>query len=136
MEQHIAGEAHRADREKLDVYFNIDNGTGPIYGWYLENNDAVRPIFDAWLEALKDLGARRNVMEPIGSTDHLSFIAAGVPAFNPIQDYVGYDVRTHHTNMDTVERVKQDDIKQAAIVMATFAYQAAMADRRIPSAAR
>ena len=65
-----------------------------------------------------DLGARRNVMDPIGSTDHLSFIAAGVPGFNPIQDYVNYDVRTHHTNMDTVERLNQDDIKQAAIVMA------------------
>jgi Zn-dependent M28 family amino/carboxypeptidase len=71
-------------------------------------------------------------MEPIGSTDHLSFIAAGVPGFNPIQDYVNYDVRTHHTNMDTVERLNQDDIKQAAIVMASFAYHAAMSDRRIP----
>jgi len=83
-----------------------------------------------------DLGARRNVMDPIGSTDHLSFIAAGVPGFNPIQDYVNYDVRTHHTNMDTVERLNQDDIKQAAIVMAAFAYQAAMSDRKIPRAAR
>ena len=132
VEQHLAGDANRAARERFDVYFNIDNGTGPIYGWYLEHSEAVRPIFDAWLEPLKDLGARRNVIEPVGSTDHVSFNTAGVPGFNPIQDYVGYDVRTHHTNMDTVDRVKQDDIRQAAIVMATFAYQAAMSDAKIP----
>ena len=132
IEQHLAGDANRTAREKFDVYFNIDNGTGPIYGWYLENNDLVRPIFDAWLEPFKDISARRNVMEPVGSTDHVSFIAAGVPGFNPIQDYVNYDIRTHHTNMDTVERLKQDDIRQAAIVMASFAYHAAMRDQPIP----
>jgi hypothetical protein len=71
-------------------------------------------------------------MEPIGSTDHLSFIAAGIPGFNPIQDYANYDIRTHHTNMDTNERLQENDIQQAAIVMATFAYQCAMADQKIP----
>jgi carboxypeptidase Q len=130
--QHLAGDANRAARDKFDVYFNIDNGTGAIYGWYLQNNEEVRGIFDSWLEPLKGVGVRRNNIEPIGSTDHLSFIDAGVPGFNPIQDYVNYDIRTHHTNMDTVERLDEKDIQQAAIVMATFAYQAANADRKIP----
>ncbi len=129
---HLAGDANRAAREKFDVYFNIDNGTGGIYGWYLQNNTEVRAIFDSWLEPLKALGARRNTIEPVGSTDHLSFIDAGVPGFNPIQDYGNYDVRTHHTNMDTVERVDEKEIQQAAIVMATFAYNAANLDRKIP----
>lgn len=62
----------------------------------------------------------------------LSFIDAGVPGFNPIQDYVNYDIRTHHTNMDTAERVNPDDLRQSAIVMATFAYQAANLDRKLP----
>jgi carboxypeptidase Q len=131
VDQHLSGEANRAAREKFDVYFNIDNGTGPIYGFYLQENPGVRALFDAWLAPLADLGARKNTMEAIGSTDHLSFINAGVPGFNPIQDYVNYDVRTHHTNMDTVERVDEKDIRQAAIVMATFAYHCAMADERI-----
>jgi carboxypeptidase Q len=130
--QHLAGDANAAARAKFDVYFNIDNGTGKIYGWYLQNKEEVRPIFDSWLEPLKSLGARRNVGEPVGSTDHLSFIDAGVPGFNPIQDYVDYDIRTHHTNMDTVDRVNVDDIKQAAIVFATFAYNAANLDRKLP----
>ena len=129
---HLAGPANAAARHRFDVYYNIDNGTGKIYGWFLQNQEEVRPIFDGWLEPLKTLGARRNVIEPVGSTDHLSFIDAGVPGFNPIQDYVNYDIRTHHTNMDTVERVNVDDLRQSAIVMATFAYQAANLDRKLP----
>jgi hypothetical protein len=135
VDEHLTGAAHAAERDKFDVYFNIDPGYGPIYGWFLERNDAVRPIFDAWLEPLKAMGARRNVIEGIGNTDHLSFIAAGVPGFNPIQSYEGYDVRMHHTNVDTPERLKVDDIKQSAIAMAWFAYNAAMADNKIPRAA-
>jgi len=56
----------------------------------------------------------------------------GVPGFNPIQDYVNYDVRTHYTNMDTVERLDEKDIQQAAIVIAWFAYNAATLERKIP----
>ena len=81
--------------------------------------ESVGKLFTTWLEPFKDLKARRNVIEPVGSTDHLSFIDAGVGGFNPIQDYGNYDIRTHHTNMDTVDRVTVDDIKQAAVVMAT-----------------
>ena len=130
--QHLAGPANAAARERFDVYYNIDNGTGKIYGWFLQGQEEVRPIFDSWLEPLKGIGARRNVGEPVGSTDHLSFTDVGVPGFNPIQDYGNYDIRTHHTNMDTVDRLDVNDIKQAAVVMATFAYQSANADRKLP----
>lgn len=114
------------------MYFNVDPGTGPIYGFYLEKNEAVRPIFDAWLAPFRDLGARRNVMLGIGSTDHLSFIRAGVPGFNPVQSYVDYDVRTHHTTAETAERVKDEDLRQAAVILASFVYHAAMRDEKIP----
>src|SRR5262249_43218743 len=124
--------AKHAAGEKLDVYFNIDNGTGKIYGWYLQNMEAMRSWFDGLLEPLMDFGARRNIIEPIGATDHLSFTDAGVPGFNPIQDYVNYDVRTHHTNMDTVERLDVKDIQQAAVVMAWYAYNAAMREEKFP----
>lgn len=133
VEKYLTGEANKAAREKFAVYFNLDPGTGPIYGWYLENNEAVRPIFDAWLEPFRDLGARRNIIQGIGNTDHLSFIRAGVPGFNPVQDYVDYDVRTHHTNMDTYERVKAEDLKQCAVVLASFAYHAAVRAEKIPT---
>jgi hypothetical protein len=130
--QHLAGDANAAARGKLAVYFNIDPGKGPIYGWFMENNAAARPIFDAWLAPFKDLGARRNVAQGIGSTDHLSFIRAGMLGFNPIQSYVDYDEREHHTNVDTAERVRDEDLRQAAIILASFAYHAAMREARIP----
>ena len=132
VEKYLAGDANKAARDKFYAYFNLDPGTGPIYGWYLENNEAVKPIFDAWLEPFKDLGARKNILQPIGSTDHVSFVRAGMAGFNPVQDYVDYDIRTHHTNVDTYERVKEQDLKQSAIVLASFAYHAAMRAERLP----
>lgn len=134
VKQHLAGPENAATREKFDVYLNIDNGTGPIYGWYLENREALLSLFDQWLKPLREFGARRNILEPIGATDHVSFNEVGVPGFNPIQDYTNYDTRTHHTNMDTADRVEIHDIHEAALVMAWFAYQAAMADHKIPRA--
>src|SRR5579872_6461806 len=132
VQQHLRGDQNAEARRKLDVYFNIDNGTGPIYGWYAQSDETVKQVFDRWLEPLKEYGARRNTIEPIGSTDHLSFIAAGVPGFNPIQDYTNYDVRTHHTNMDTADRLTVNDIRQAALMMAAFAYNASIADEPLP----
>jgi carboxypeptidase Q len=130
--QHLEGPANASARDKFDVYLNIDPGTGPVYGFYLQGQDTVAGIFDAWLEPFKPLGARRNVPDRIGNTDHLSFTAIGLPGFNPIQDYIDYDVRTHHTNMDTFERVREEDMMQASIVFASFAWHAAMRDAKIP----
>jgi len=58
--------------------------------------------------------------------DHLSFIAVGLPGFQAVQDHNNYDVRTHHTNMDTYERASADALKRAAVVAATVLYHAAM----------
>ncbi len=136
VQRHLAGDENRTQRDNLSVYFNHDPGRGPIYGFYLEENSAVKPILDAWLEPLRDLGARRNVIDKIGSTDHRSFIRAGIPGFNTVQDYAGYDVRTHHTNMDTFERLSEADLMESAIVLATFVYHAAMRDEKIPRGPR
>ena len=106
------------------VYLNSDPGSGPIFGWYMEENAAAKALFDQWLEPLKDLGARRNVAAKIGSTDHLAFTALGLPAFNSLQDYVEYDQREHHTNMDFADRVSVADLKQNAIMLASFAWLA------------
>lgn len=130
--RHLTGDANAANRDRFSVYFNIDPGTGPVYGWFLQEQDEVRPMMDAWLAPFTDLGARRNVPEPIGNTDHLSFTRAGLPGFNPVQDYTDYDVRTHHTNVDTFERVREQDLKQGAIILASFAYHAATIDQKFP----
>jgi carboxypeptidase Q len=130
--QHLAGDANKTARDKFDVYFNIDPGYGRVYGFYTQGNDAAKAIFDEWLDPFKDVGSKRNLHAGIGNTDHLSFIAVGVPGFNPVQEFSTYDVRIHHTNMDTMERMTPEEVAQAATVFATFAYRAAMRDAPIP----
>jgi carboxypeptidase Q len=132
VEKHLAGDANAAAREAVAVYLNDDPGMGRTYGWYTEENPAAKAIFDAWLEPLKDIGAKRNAPDKIGNTDHLSFARVGIPAFTTLKDYVDYDVRTHHTNVDFYERVSEADLKQSAIVLAAFTWQAAIRDQKIP----
>ncbi|MCI0435137.1 MAG: M20/M25/M40 family metallo-hydrolase [Gemmatimonadetes bacterium] len=131
-EQNLAGEANAAVRERLSLYLNDDPGTGATYGFYAEESVEAMQIFDAWLAPLADLGVKRNVIDRIGSTDHLSFTRQGVPGFTTVKDYVDYDVRTHHTNVDFFERVSETDLKQSAIVLATFLWHAATREGRFP----
>ena len=119
-------------RSRIAVYLNDDPGTGATYGFYMEENAGAKAIFDAWLEPLRDLGVRRNVIERIGSTDHVPFDEAGIPAFTAIKDFRNYDVRTRHTNADLADAVEVDDLKQSAIVLATVAWHAAVRAERIP----
>jgi carboxypeptidase Q len=113
-------------------YFNLDNGTGKIRGVYLQGNDAVRPIFRAWLAPFQDLGASTLTTQNTGGTDHLAFDAVGLPGFQFIQDPIEYDTRTHHSNMDTYERLQAEDLKQASVIMAAFVYNAAMREEKLP----
>jgi len=119
-------------RDQLAVYLNDDPGSGRTLGFYMEGNKEAKAIFDRWLAPLKDLGATRNIIEGIGSTDHVPFNEAGLPGFNVIKDFRAYDERMRHTNADYPERMNEDDLKQSAIVLATFAWEAAMRDGKIP----
>jgi carboxypeptidase Q len=132
VEQHLAGDANAAARDKFSVYFNFDNGFPPVSGFYLEGSQAAKAILDAWVAPLKDLGVTANPIGGIGATDHLSFKRAGLPGFQAVQSYVDYDVRTHHTNADFVERIEPDTLKQAAVVTATVLYHAAMREGKFP----
>jgi carboxypeptidase Q len=118
--------------EKLSVYLNHDNGTGRIRGIYLQGNEAARPVFRRWLSAFGDPTAQTITIQNTTGTDHQSFDGVGLPGFQFIQDQIEYDTRTHHYNMDVYERLVEDDMKQAATVMAFFAYQAANRDARFP----
>ena len=116
----------------LAAYFNSDNGTGRVRGIWLQGNMAARPIFEQWMAPLKDLGVTIIGPRSVTSTDHLSFDDAGVPAFQFLVDRLEYNSRTHHSNMDTVDRVQRDDMVQQATVIAMFAYDAAMRDEKLP----
>jgi hypothetical protein len=118
--------------DKLSAYYNLDNGTGKIRGVYLQNNEAVRPIFRQWLQPFRDLGASTLTASNTGGTDHLSFDAVGLPGFQFIQDEIEYETRTHHSNQDVFDRIQGDDLKQAATIMAAFLYNTAMRDEKLP----
>jgi len=122
----------KPEQAKVSAYFNVDNGTGKIRGVYLQGNASVEPIFNAWMQPFKDLGMTALTMRDTGGTDHLSFDAVGIPGFQFIQDPLDYDTRTHHSNMDVYDRLQPDDLKQAAIIVASFVYETAMRDQMLP----
>jgi hypothetical protein len=122
----------KPEQAKISAYFNVDNGTGKIRGLYLQENEAVAPIFDAWMKPFKDLGMTTLTMRNTGGTDHLSFDAVGIPGFQFIQDPIEYETRTHHSNMDVYDRLQPDDLKQMAVIVAGFVYDAATRDQMLP----
>jgi carboxypeptidase Q len=121
-----------SEHSKIAGYFNYDNGTGKIRGIYLQGNDMVRPIFEAWLAPLKDLGATTVSIRKTGGTDHLSFDTVGLPGFQFIQDPVEYGTRTHHSNMDVYDHIQPGDLMQASAVMASFVYHTAVREAMLP----
>ena len=123
--------AHKPDYDKFAGYFNMDNGSGKYRGIYLQENEMVRPIFEEWLKPFADMGASTITIRNTTGTDHLSFNSVGLPAFQFIQDEIEYG-RGYHTTMDTYERLVMADLKQNAIITASFVYNAAMRNVKLP----
>jgi hypothetical protein len=121
-----------AAHSKLSGYFNLDNGSGKIRGVYLQNNDAMRPLFQQWLEPFRDLGVSTITIRNTGGTDHLSFDAVGLPGFQFIQDPLDYSTVTHHSNMDVYDHALAGDLMQASAVIASVVYDAAMRTEKLP----
>ena len=84
------------------------------------------------MRPFKDLGMTTLTMRNTGGTDHLSFDAVGIPGFQFIQDPIEYETRTHHSNMDVYDRLQPDDLKQMAVIVASFVYETAMRDQMLP----
>lgn len=120
------------EHAKLDAYFNVDNGTGKIRGVYLQGNEMVAPIFSAWMEPFHNIGMNTLTVRNTGGTDHLSFNEVGLPGFQFIQDPLDYDSRTHHSNMDVYERIQEPDMKQMAVIVASFVCMTANRDEMLP----
>jgi carboxypeptidase Q len=119
-------------QEKVSAYYNLDNGTGKIRGVYLQGNNAVAPIFRSWLEPFNDLDAATLTLSNTGGTDHLAFDACGIPGFQFIQDPMAYFTRTHHSNMDNLDHLVEEDLSQAAAIIASFVMHTAMRDEQLP----
>ena len=122
----------KPEHAKVAAYFNLDNGTGKIRGIYTEENAAVQPIFESWLAPFADLGATTVTQNATGGTDHVPFDRVGLPGFQFIQDQMDYNTRTHHSNLDTYDHLRREDMMQASVLMAAFLYDAAMRPEPLP----
>jgi Zn-dependent M28 family amino/carboxypeptidase len=122
----------KAGYDKFAAYYNLDNGTGKIRGVYMQGNEAVRPIFRDWMAPFNEWTATTLTINNTGGTDHLAFDAIGLPGFQFIQDPIEYFSRTWHTTQDVSDRIIENDIKQSAVIMATFAYNSAMSQEKLP----
>jgi len=127
-----AGYALKPEHATFAGYFNIDNGTGAIRGVYLQGNDAVAPIFREWMEPFRSIGMTGLTIRNTGGTDHQSFDGIGLPGFQFIQDEIEYDTLTHHTNLDSYERLQPTDMMRNATIAAAFAYLTANRDEKLP----
>lgn len=122
----------KPEHAEVTGYFNVDNGGGAIRGVYLQENEAIRPVFQAWMEPFHDLGMTTLTIRNTSGTDHLGFDAVGVPGFQFIQDPLDYSTRTHHTNMDLYERIVPADMMKNAVIVASFVYHAANRAEMLP----
>jgi carboxypeptidase Q len=115
---------------KFSAYFNQDYGPGQYRGIYLQENEAAREMLTAWTRPFHDLGMTTVSPRGVGSTDHIPFDRVGLPGFQFLQDRTGGT--GGHTNLDFIETIPAEDMKRNAVIMAAFAYHAAMADTRVP----
>jgi hypothetical protein len=122
----------KPEHAKLSAYYNLDTGTGKIRGISLMGNREAKPILSEMLAPFADLGASTVSIRNDEGTDMVPFWGVGLPGFNFLQDPIDYETRTHHTNLDVADYLIEDDLKQAAVVMASVVYHTAMRDQKIP----
>jgi carboxypeptidase Q len=115
----------------ISAVYNVDGGAGRFRG-IAAGHAALVPVFTPWIAPLKDLGVEVVAARGVCAGDCRPFARAGIPTPAFIQDPLEYATRTHHTNMDTLERLIPDDLRQAAIVMATVLYNTAMRTAMLP----
>jgi hypothetical protein len=122
----------KKEHAEHSVYLNLDGGPGKIRGIYMEGNEAVRHIFKAYFEPFAYLGANTITSKSDAGSDQIVFDEYGIPSFDFIQDPETYENITVHSSMDVYEMVKEDNLKQNAVIIAAIVYHAAMRDEMFP----
>ena len=136
VKQHFGSfEEPKPGYEKFDGYFNIDSGTGRVRGAGVFGPPEAANILRGILEPFKGdgvVGAVVTRSRRLGGSDNTSFSQAGLPGIGMGQDPIEYGTNTWHTNLDTYERILEDDVKKDAVVVAWAVYQLAMRDDMLP----
>jgi carboxypeptidase Q len=121
-----------AEFSEMAGYFNIDNGSGKLRGIYTEGNFAVVPMLREWLAPFGSMGGSSVVAEPTGGTDHVFLSRIGLPAFQFIQDPLDYETRVHHTDLDTYDHLRIQDMRQASVILASVLLSSANSEKPLP----
>jgi hypothetical protein len=122
----------KPEYDALKAYFNIDNGSGKLRGIYAEGNAGAEPLLRDWLKPFDDMGASSVVASKTGGTDHVFMQVVGLQGFQFIQDPLDYESRVHHSSIDTLDHLRSDDLRQAAVVLAGVLLSAANSDKELP----
>jgi hypothetical protein len=134
--QHFGtAEAPKPGFEKFGGYLNVDSGTGRIRGALVFGPPQAATVLAQYVkhfEYLGVMGAAATNSRATGGTDSTSFNAAGLPGINLGQDGLEYNSHTWHTNLDTIERVVETDVKRSAVAIASVVYNLAMRDELLP----
>ncbi len=128
-------EEPKAGYEKFGGYFNIDSGTGRVRGAGVFGPPEAANILRDILAPFKNdgvVGATVSRSRRLGGSDNTSFSQAGLPGIGMGQDPIEYQTHTWHTNLDTYERILEDDVKKDAMIVAWSIYQLAMRDDMLP----
>lgn len=144
-EQAFLGSAAFADRhfgdineqpnntsKKISAYLNLDNGAGAIRGIYLQSNELARPVFKNIFNGITNLTEGILTVENTLSTDHETFDHYNIPAFQFIQDDLTYGNVNHHTQLDVLEYVPEDDIMKNAVILAWTIYSLSENNEMVP----
>lgn len=136
VKQHFGSfEDKKPGYEKFGGYFNIDSGTGRVRGASVFGPPEAASILREILEPFKNdgvMGAVPSRSRRLGGSDNTSFNQAGLPGIGMGQDPIEYNSHTWHTNLDTYERILEDDVKKNAMIVAWSVYQLAMRDALLP----
>jgi Zn-dependent M28 family amino/carboxypeptidase len=108
-----------------------DTGTGRVIGLGLQGREVLKPILDAELAVLQELGVKEINLRGMSGSDHASFERAGIPGFMFQQDPAEYRL-THHSQSDTLDKAREPDLIQGAQVMAVIAMRVANMDKLLP----
>jgi len=120
-------EAHKPEMDRIQAVLVDDMGTGRIRGWALQGREDLRAPLAAAISPMNDLGLRELPLTRVGATDHASFLPFGVPAFSAFQEAEDYHTHTHHSHVDTLERVQPEALTQGAQALAVTAWELANA---------
>ena len=136
VKQHFGtAENPRPEWAKLDCYFNVDTGTGRLRGAGIFGPPEAAAVLRPVLAQFTDwgvFGASTTTSRGIGGTDSTSFNNAGLPGVGFSQDPIEYNTLTHHTNLDTYERIIPDDVQKAAAIVAAAVWHVANRDEMVP----